>query len=219
MAPRLDGPRLPPKSGTTRSLVIFIHGYGADGNDLIDIGRAWADLLPDTTFVSPHAPERHPGGFGRQWFELTFRDPHERERGVAQARPTLDAFIDAERDAAGLADDRVALVGFSQGTMMSLHVGLRRPKPLAAIVGYSGLLAAADKVAEEAVSRPPILLVHGDMDEVIPVQALAQARNALGAAGLAVEWHVSRGIGHGIDGDGLRIGGQFLARSLGAIKA
>ena len=132
----LDGPRLEPRTGVAKQLVVFLHGYGADGNDLIDIGRAWQQLLPDAAFVSPHAPR--PCGqapMGREWFPLTFRDPNERWTGVNAAAPVLNGFIDAELKRRGLTDSALALVGFSQGTMMSLHVGLRRATAPAAIVG------------------------------------------------------------------------------------
>ncbi len=137
----LDGPRLEPRSGPARQLVVFLHGYGADGNDLIDIGRAWQGLLPQAAFVSPHAPE--PCGqapVGRQWFPLTFRDPNERWVGVNKAAPMLERFLDAELKRRHLPPSALALVGFSQGTMMALHVGLRRATAPFAIVGYSGLL-------------------------------------------------------------------------------
>lgn len=215
---KIDGPRLAPPSGKTRKLVVFLHGYGADGNDLIDIGRAWQNMLPDTAFVSPHAPE--PCGqapVGRQWFELTFRNPDERWIGVNKAAPVLNEFLDAELLRHRLAPSDMALVGFSQGTMMALHVGLRRPAPLAAIVGYSGMLVLpqdgpAETVKDEIVSRPPVLLVHGDRDELIPAEALFHATGALSELGVPVEWHLSHGVGHGIDGEGLRHGGEFLAR-------
>ena len=141
MAVELDGPRLSPRSGAARQLVVFLHGYGADGNDLIEIGRAWQQLLPQAAFVSPHAPE--PCGqapVGRQWFALTFRDPNERWVGANEAAPILERFLDAELARQQLPPSALALVGFSQGTMMALHVGLRRAVPPAAIVGYSGLL-------------------------------------------------------------------------------
>ncbi len=141
----IDGPRLPARHGAAKQLVVFLHGYGADGNDLIGIGRQWSQLLPDAAFASPHAPE--PCGMspmGRQWFALTFRDPEERWRGVNQARPALDAFLDAELQRHGLDDSRLALVGFSQGTMMALHAGLRRRAAPAAIVGYSGVLVGEE---------------------------------------------------------------------------
>lgn len=217
--PKLDGPRLAPKSGAAKSLVVFLHGYGADGNDLIDIGRAWQALLPDAAFVSPHAPEPCAmSPMGRQWFPLTMRDPGERWTGVRQAAPALNAFLDAELARHNLAPDRLALVGFSQGTMMALHAGLRRPA-LAAIVGYSGLLVAPNEtdhgaMAPEITARPPVLLVHGDRDDVIPAGALFLSAQGLATLEIPAEWHLSSGIGHGIDEEGLRQGGEFLARAL-----
>jgi len=218
MAAELDGPRIEPRSGTAKQLVVFLHGYGADGNDLIEIGRAWAGLLPDAAFVSPHAPR--PCGqapVGREWFPLTFRDPDERWIGVNQAAPALDAFLDAELARRNLPALALALVGFSQGTMMALHVGLRRAVAPAAIVGYSGMLVVPETVdpdafAAEITSRPPVLLVHGDEDQLIPVQALMHAAQGLAALEVPAEWHISPGIGHGIDQEGLRHGGEFLAK-------
>jgi phospholipase/carboxylesterase len=220
----LDGPRIEPRSRTAKQLVVFLHGYGADGNDLIEIGRAWAGLLPDAAFVSPHAPR--PCGqapTGREWFALTFRDPGERWTGVNAAAPSLDAFLDAELQRRQLPPSALALVGFSQGTMMALHVGLRRAVPPAAIVGFSGMLVVPenvdpDKFAAEIVAKPPVLLIHGDQDELIPVQALLHASQGLGALEVPVEWHISPGVGHGIDQEGLRHGGEFLARRLATRK-
>jgi phospholipase/carboxylesterase len=217
-AAELDGPRLAPRSGPARQLVVFLHGYGADGNDLIEIGRAWQQVLPQAAFVSPHAPE--PCGqapVGRQWFPLTYRDPNERWIGVNKAAPTLERFLEAELARHKLPPSALALVGFSQGTMMALHIGLRWPVAPAAIVGYSGLLVLppelnAEAFAAEIKSRPPVLLVHGDRDDLIPVQALSQAAQGLAALEVPVEWHLSTGIGHGIDAEGLRHGGEFLAR-------
>ena len=141
MPPSMTGPRLAPRSGTAKQLVVFLHGYGADGNDLIEIGRQWQGWLPDAAFVAPNAPEPCAGApMGRQWFTLTFRDPHERWRGVNGAGPGLDAWLDAELTRYGLDASKLALVGFSQGTMMALHVGLRRARAPAAILGYSGML-------------------------------------------------------------------------------
>jgi len=222
MAAELDGPRLSPRSGAARQLVVFLHGYGADGNDLIEIGRVWQQLLPQAAFVSPHAPE--PCGqapVGRLWFALTFRDPNERWVGVNKAAPVLERFIDAELARHGLPPSALALVGFSQGTMMALHVGLRRAAPPAAIVGYSGLLVLPadgkpETAAAEIRSRPPVLLVHGDRDDLIPPQALFQATQGLAALGIPVEWHLSAGVGHGIDEEGLRHVGEFLARNFGS---
>ncbi len=216
----LDGPRLEPRSGAARQLVVFLHGYGADGNDLIDIGRAWAGLLPDAAFVSPHAPRPcAQAPMGREWFPLTFRDPNERWTGVNAAAPMLNAFLDAELARRNLPPSALALVGFSQGTMMALHVGLRRAAGPAAIVGYSGMLVVPQDVdperfAGEIRARPPILLVHGDADQLIPVEALFQAAQGLSALDLPVEFHISTGIGHGIDQEGLRHGAEFLARHI-----
>ncbi|MEA3021507.1 MAG: phospholipase/carboxylesterase [Alphaproteobacteria bacterium] len=220
MAAELDGPRLEPRSGAARQLVVFLHGYGADGKDLIEIGRAWQQYLPDAAFVSPHAPEPCAGApMGRQWFPLTFRDPDERWKGVNAAAPALNRFLDAELARRKLPASALALVGFSQGTMMALQVGLRRATAPAAIVGYSGLFvlpnnAEPDAVAAEIKSRPPVLLVHGDQDDLIPVEALFHATQALAALEVPTEFHISAGIGHGIDQEGLRHGGEFLARRL-----
>jgi phospholipase/carboxylesterase len=218
MAADLDGPRLEPRAGPAKKLVVFLHGYGADGNDLIELGRVWQPLLPDAAFVSPHAPEPCSGApTGRQWFQLTFRNPDERWRGVNAAAPILNRFLDAELARRNLPDSALALVGFSQGTMMALHVGLRRAKTPAAVVGYSGLFVLpedteAKTVAPEITSRPPVLLVHGDRDDVIPVQALLQGTQDLAELEVPTEWHISSGIAHGIDQEGLRHGGEFLAR-------
>ena len=217
----LDGPRLAPASGgEAQSLVVLLHGFGANGDDLIPLAQEWRGLLPDAAFVSPHAPEPCEGApmGGRQWFRLTFRDPTEYWRGVTAAAPALERFLDRELARLGLGADRLALVGFSQGTMMALHVGLRRIPPPAAILGYSGMIAGPEHLAEDVKGRaggfPPVLLVHGDRDEVIPVEAMHITREALARAGIGVEWHESPGMGHGIDGEGLRLGGAFLARAL-----
>jgi phospholipase/carboxylesterase len=220
MAVSIDGPRIQPKSGKAKQLVVFLHGYGADGNDLIEIGRQWRGLLPEAAFVSPHAPERcalSPGG--RQWFPLTMRDDTERWRGVVAARPTLDAFLDAELARHGLDENALALVGFSQGTMMALHTGLRRRLAPCAILGYSGVVAMGPEQPGEELPvslRPPaILLVHGEEDPLIPSDALFLSANALADAGLPTQWHLSAGLEHGIDNAGLLHGGMFLAQSFG----
>ena len=204
---------------------MFVHGYGADGNDLIEIGRAWQVFLPHAAFVSPHAPR--PCGqapMGREWFPLTFRDPDERWTGVNAAAPAFDRFIDAELTRHKLPPSALALVGFSQGTMMSLHAGLRRAVPPAAIVGYSGMLVLEgdsdlDGYKPQVRARPPVLLVHGDQDDLIPIQALLHATQGLAALEVPVEWHISAGIGHGIDDEGLRQGGDFLARRFRATRS
>ncbi len=212
MTLQLNGPRLPAASGKADRLVVFCHGYGADGNDLIGLGQHWQRLLPTAAFVSPHAPERCAmSPMGYQWFGITRLQPEEMQRGVERAGPVLEAFVDAELKRLELDASRLAFVGFSQGTMMSLHVGLRRKVSPAAIVGFSGMLPGAEVLPQQATCRPPVLLVHGDADEVIPVQALFASANGLGAAGVGVHWHVSRGVGHGIAPDGLDLAGRFLA--------
>ncbi len=213
---KLDGPRLAPASGgPAKQLIVFLHGYGADGNDLIGLGSQWQSLLPDAAFVSPNAPEPCAGApMGRQWFPITFRSQDEFWNGVNDAAPILNAFLDAELAAHELDISNLLLVGFSQGTMMALHAGLRRDKAVAGILGYSGMLAGPENLKNEIKVRPPVMLIHGDMDEMIPVDALHGACQALGDANVNVQWHISRGIGHGIDGDGLTLGAQFVANAL-----
>ncbi|HYF55868.1 MAG TPA: phospholipase [Salinarimonas sp.] len=221
MTPRIDGPRLAPRSGRARQLVVILHGYGADGNDLIELGRQWQALLPDAAFVAPHAPDLLPGTpMGRQWFPLTFRDPHERWRGVNAAAPALGAFLDAELARHGLGPDRLALVGFSQGAMMALHIGLRRTPAIAGIVALSGLLVleegkGPDSLKGQARAKPPVLLVHGDGDDVIPVDALFLGLDSLAAAEIPCQWHISMGVGHGVDPGALTHGGLFLTQCFG----
>jgi phospholipase/carboxylesterase len=214
----LDGPRLPPASGgPAKSLVVFLHGYGANGDDLIEIGRVWAPVLPDTAFVSPHAPEPCPEAppGGRQWFPLSLTDMQVVADGVRGAAPAIDAFLDAELARHGLDDRALALVGFSQGAMMALQVGPRRTRRIAGIVAYSGMLAGPEALVEAPADKPPVLLLHGAADPVVPVVALHAAVSALGAADFAVEWHVSPHLEHGIDQDGLEMGAGFLRRVLG----
>ena len=200
--------------------MVFLHGYGADGNDLIGLGREWARELPHAAFVSPNAPD--PCGMaptGRQWFDLSLGDMALIDNGVKQAAPALEEFLDAELKRRDLPAQSLALVGFSQGTMMALSVGLARHSSPAAIVGYSGALASVEALPKEPGAGPAILLVHGDMDEVIPVDAMLMAREALAQAGLPVEWHLSQGIGHGIDAEGLGLGGAFLRQAFAGSAA
>jgi phospholipase/carboxylesterase len=216
-----DSPRLAPKSGQAKQLVVFLHGLGADGRDLIDIGTMWQSWLPDAAFVAPHAPDSYDGApMGRQWFPLTFRDPAEFWRGVNYAAPRLEAFLDAELAHHGLPASKLAIVGFSQGTMMALHVGLRRATAPAAIVGYSGVVVLENGKGVESLetairSKPPILLVHGDQDDVVPPEMFFFTKEALAAAGVPCQWHLSRGVSHGIDEEALRHGGLFLAHAFG----
>lgn len=212
----LDGPRRPPASGgRPKKLVIFLHGYGSNGEDLMGLASQWARDLPDVQFVSPNAPRPvpgHPSGF--QWFPLTRIDPAETERGAKMAGPVLDSFIDAELHRYQLSPRDLALVGFSQGTMMALHVGMRRKQALAGVLGYSGALAGREALKSEIRSRPPVFLIHGDQDDVLPPGFLFDACDGLNEAGASAQWHLSQGVPHGIGPDGLELGGRFLGKVL-----
>ena len=203
----LSGPTLAPASGPATHLVVLVHGYGADGNDLIGLAEHWRGLLPRIAFAAPNAPTRVPGSQGYQWFPISRIDPHEMKKGVEVAAPVLDEYLETELARLNLPPERLALVGFSQGTMLSLHLGLRRAALPAAIVGFSGLLPGPPP---ELAEFPPILLTHGDQDQVIPPQALFLAAGQLGAAGAGVQWHLAPGMGHGIDPEGLMMAGAFL---------
>jgi phospholipase/carboxylesterase len=221
MISRLSGPSRPPAAGgKPRRLVILLHGLGADGNDLIGLAPYWSRLMPNAEFLSPNAPfpcDMAP--YGYQWFSSQDRSREAALGGVRAAAPLLDAFIDEALEERGLSDSDLALVGFSQGTMMSLFVGLRRDKPVAGIVGFSGRLLAPDLLASELRSRPPILLVHGTEDPLVPYTSLADAETALKEAEVPVETVTSVGLGHSIDEEGLRCGGQFLKEALNETRS
>jgi phospholipase/carboxylesterase len=209
----IDGPRVPPASGgPARQLVIFAHGYGSNGDDLIGLAGYLAQSLPHAAFASPNAPQALPGypGGAYQWFGLANMDMGIIAKGVRAAAPILDAFIDAELEQYGVAASNCALVGFSQGTMMSLHVGMRRAQALGAVVGFSGLLAGAETLAAEIRSRPPILLAHGDRDDRVPIHALFETTHALGVVGAPAMWRITAGSGHTIPEEALELCGVFL---------
>jgi phospholipase/carboxylesterase len=208
----LEGPSRPPRAGgEPKSLVVLLHGLGADGNDLISLAPYWAPLLPDTEFLAPHAPfpcDMAP--YGYQWFSFQERTPAAVLAGVRAAAPFLDAFLDEALAARGLDESRLALVGFSQGTMMSLHVGLRRAKPVAGILGYSGRLIGEETLVAELRSKPPVLLMHGTADEIVPFESLALAEGSLKRLGVPVTTAKRPGLGHSIDEVELAKGGEFL---------
>lgn len=219
MTRSLDSQSRASHSGRTRSVVIFLHGYGADGPDLLGLADPLGEHLPDTMFYAPNAPERSVGNpMGFQWFPIPWMDgstEEEAAQGLLRAAGDLTAYIEEVSLEAGVEIDQIALVGFSQGTMMSLHVGPRLEEELACIVGFSGRLVNPEALEDELNVRPSVLLIHGDADEVVPPQSLPEAGNALTAAGFEVFAHVSKGMGHGIAPDGLQVALAFLRDKLG----
>lgn len=206
-------------SGETRSIVVFLHGYGANGADLLGLADPLAEHLPDTMFIAPDAPENVPGmPNGYQWFPIPWIDGSSEEesmRGMDQATADLNAFLDALMVDEDMLPEQVVLFGFSQGTMMALHVAPRREDAVAGIVAFSGRLLDPETLADEAVVKPPILLVHGDADDVVPVQSLPEAAEALEAAGFKdVFAHIMKGTGHGIAPDGLSVALAFMRDKL-----
>jgi len=213
--PHLSGPARHPRSGKPKQLVILLHGWGADGPNLIDLGEALAPVLPDALFVAPNAPypcEANP--YGYQWFSLMDRQPQHMQAGVNTAADILNHFIDHALDDLKLDNSKLAFIGFSQGTMVGLHVALRRVPSIAAVVGFSGALIGADMLAREIVSRPPVCLIHGEADDVVPYKSMALATDALKAHGVSVESYPRPFLGHSIDMEGLKFAGEFLGKNL-----
>jgi len=217
MAMELSGPRFGPRSGAkARQLVVLLHGVGADGQDLIELAPVWAESLPEAAFVAPDAPSPcDMAPFGRQWFTLQDRSPARLAAGVKAVAPVVEAFLAAELARLGLPASAMALMGFSQGAMTALYTGLRRADPPAAILAYSGALLAAESLVGEIRCRPPVLLVHGEADDVVPAGASRLAESALRAAGVPVEAHYIRGLAHGIEAAGLAAGAATLRRAFG----
>lgn len=216
----LQAGRVEPQSGELRSIVVFLHGYGANGADLLGLAEPLKEHLPDTLFVAPDAPEEIPGyAGGLQWFPIPWIDgssEEEAERGLVAASADLNAFLDALMVDEDVLPEQVVLFGFSQGTMMALHVAPRREDALAGIVAFSGRLLNPEVLADEVLSRPSILLVHGDQDDVVPPQSLPQAAEALQEAGWKdVFAHVMEGTAHGIAPDGLSVALAFMRDKLG----
>ncbi|MEM8579414.1 MAG: alpha/beta fold hydrolase [Pseudomonadota bacterium] len=216
----LKAERRAPVSGDVRSIVVFLHGYGANGADLLGLADPLGEHLPDTLFVAPDAPETIPMmPSGYQWFPIPWIDgssEDEAERGMEAASRDLNAFLDALMVDEDVLPEQVVLFGFSQGTMMSLHVAPRREDPVAGIVAFSGRLLRPDLLADEVVSRPPVLLIHGDADDVVPPQSLPEAAEALQEAGWQdVYAHVMKGTAHGIAPDGLSVALAFMRDKLG----
>ena len=212
--PILTGPEFgPADGGNIAQLVILCHGLGADGNDLIGLAPYFAQVLPNAKFLSPNAPfpcDLAPSGY--QWFSLQERTEEAMLSGALMARPILDAFIDQQLETHNLTEDKLALIGFSQGTMMSLFTAPRRKHPVAGVVGYSGRLIGKDLTTSETRCRPPIVMINGDQDELVPAEVQPVAVEALSAAGIEIEGHIRPGLGHSIDDEGIRIAQDFLLR-------
>lgn len=208
----VNGKSLKPRSGSVpKQIVLLLHGYGSSGADMISLAPHWQDALPEALFLAPHAPQRcGMMSAGYQWWGLSGFDPHALAAGAASAAPAINAFIDRKLEQYGLAEADLALVGFSQGTMMALHVGLRRPRAVAAIVGYSGMLTSTAELVRADFAKPPVLLVHGTADPVVPVAALHDAESELKRLGVEVKTHITHGLGHSVDPVGLRMGGDFV---------
>jgi phospholipase/carboxylesterase len=213
----LTGPRIEPiGGGPARSAVLLLHGYGADGNDLIGLAAEWAPALPETLFYSPHAPfPCEAAGFGRQWFGFQNKRQDLVVLEVATAARIIDREVDGFLKELKLPPGRLVLAGFSQGAMMALHIGLRRAEPVAGILAYSGLLMAPELLEMQIRSKPPVLLIHGDRDTVVPPESLPEAEGTLTRLGVPVEALLRPGLAHGIDPEGVAQGRRFLERVLG----
>lgn len=218
MTRELNFGRVAAQSGQAKSLVVFLHGYGADGADLLGLADPLAPYLPDTVFMAADAPSPCAGNpFGRQWFPIPRVDGStEVEAAVEMNRAAedLNAFLDQRLAEEGLSPAALALVGFSQGAMMSLHVAPRRAQAMAGVVAISGKLMRPQVLAQEAKVKPPVMLIHGDRDDVVPFHEMQAAGNALVAAGFETFGHVMQGTGHGIAPDGLGVTMQFLKERL-----
>lgn len=215
----LNAERRAPLSGETRSVVVFLHGYGANGADLLGLADPLGEHLPDTMFIAPDAPEACAGApFGYQWFPIPWIDGSSEEeaaRGMQAAVEDLNAFLDGILVDEDLLPEQMVLLGFSQGSMMSLHVAPRREDPVAGVIAFSGRLLQPEVLPDEVLSRMPILLVHGDADDVVPVQSLPQAAQALQDAGFTeVFAHIMKGTAHGIAPDGLSVALAFMRDKL-----
>ncbi len=216
MTQTLSGPMLPPGSGgAPKQLMVLLHGYGADGQDLISLGYQWRELWPDMLFVSPNAPDvcdQMPGGY--QWFPVGGPLPIRRAAGVEAARPVLVNFLIDLWAQTGISPGSTVLAGFSQGAMMALHVGTSLDRKLAGIVSFSGAYVPVSDAGSHKFAKPPVALVHGDSDTIVDVECSREAAKALAAKGFDVSLHIAQGVAHGISPDGLDFAATFLRTTL-----
>lgn len=219
MNEKLSGPMIEPQSGAPKQLVVLLHGYGSDGNDLITLGSFWqqslSEVLSDALFVAPNAPtpcDINPQGY--QWFPIGPDLDKSWHEGTKIARPVISGFLQDLWAETGLEAKDTILVGFSQGAMMALDVGLRHTEPLMGIVAFSGGLAAPDDIGEDMNSKPPVCLVHGAEDDIVPVRMSVLSAEALKKRGVEVDLHISPGAGHMIAQDGLEVASTFIAKTV-----
>jgi phospholipase/carboxylesterase len=212
----VNGASLQPLSGSRpEQIVLLLHGYDSNGADLVSLAPHWQRALPGALFLAPNAPEPcGPLAGGYQWWGLDAFTPRALHEGATRAAPAIDNFIDRKLAQYGLDEAKLAIVGFSQGTMMALHVGLRRERQIACILGYSGMLTGVAELGEHLATRPPVLLIHGSADTVVPVASLHAAKSGLQRLGVEVTSHISSGLGHSVDPAGLKLGGEFVANAL-----
>lgn len=210
-----NGASLKPLSGgAPKQIIMLLHGFGSSGSDMIALAPHWQDVLPDALFLAPHAPQRCAMmASGYQWWGLSGLAPSALAAGAASAAPAINAFVDRKLNEYDLSEADLAFVGFSQGTMIALHVGLRRRKAVAAIIGYSGMLTSTADISHNDMPKPPILLVHGSSDPVVPIAALPMAERELKSLAIDVTTHISHGLAHSVDPAGLELGRNFLMKA------
>ncbi len=211
----------PASGGQPKSLVILLHGLGSNGQDLISLAPLWAQNLPDTLFISPDAPfacDMVPPGYPNsyQWFSLQSRDRAFIQEGIERAEPILEVFIAEQLKRTGVSANKLALVGFSQGTMMSLYTAPRLPYKIAGVLGYSGALFGEEGLVQDPdeFHKIPVHMIHGEADDVVPVTAHAHATEHLTKAGFEVTGHTTPHLTHSIDDHGIESGAAFLKKVL-----